>query len=926
MNYKGLALISFILLILSLASVSASELDQTEVFESSIDDSIILDGPATDSSCDDSLAIDNDVPELQSEDGDGGIPIDTEDEDTSIETDDGPINSDINDDSIIINITNDTHKSKANDAPISNVNSDASSFEALQSLVDSVPKGTVLYLYNNYKATKDYQVLVNKDLIIDGLGHTIDCDGKCRAIHAPSGVCTLRNIKFINGYINGLSPSDSAYYGGAILIDGSAQYTIENCIFENNWADDYGGAISNQAKKLLTIINCTFKNNIADDMEGGAIYSEGTVHIIDSTFKGNQAYKYGGAISIDWSNQNQIINCLFESNSADSHSLGGAIILGSSNATIENSTFRSNSASLSGGAIYTTGKVLTIKNCLFESNRVEGGVGNYATGGAIHSSCADVYIDNSTFNRNYADDAGGAINMNLVSNKLYINANQSTSQGYTTVFSGNTADCYNGGAIHSEAHAYIWNTKFSSNNACTDGGAVDAENDCDFIHCLFESNCCKGASSQCEGGAIFSSGTANVDGCRFESNTAADYGGAIYAKNVNVGSKMYGRTYFNKNTASEDKGGAIYAENGVYAMDGIFNNNSANVDGGAICAKGDVKLNWCDFDSNRAEGAATTPCYGGAVCSNRVRADGCTFANNYAENHGGAIFTETFMADLSDCIFKNNKAKKDGGAVYINGKDIRTFLKCVFVNNHAGGKGGAIYLDSRSSDFYLLYNVFIGNSADDGYAVFNYGTYSIIKNNWWGNNNPTKDNNMLVEYHTFGSNENHVDSDPLWMVFGLQNNQVRVGETARLALFFWKSNNQIYEGEIPMDLDVALPDGVKVVSSTYNKNCIFLDIAADHAGNFEITGNNFGYTLPGCVFMVYDKAMSNGIANEGSHIVDEGYDIVVGDYDNDAIESVYPVFKSKLFELRSKTLTKIIFMVNDNLTSLNKTLLWLMRD
>lgn len=57
MNYKGLALISFILLILSLASVSASELDQTEVFESSIDDSIILDGPATDSSCDDSLAL-----------------------------------------------------------------------------------------------------------------------------------------------------------------------------------------------------------------------------------------------------------------------------------------------------------------------------------------------------------------------------------------------------------------------------------------------------------------------------------------------------------------------------------------------------------------------------------------------------------------------------------------------------------------------------------------------------------------------------------------------------------------------------------------------------------------------------------------------------------------------------------------------------
>ena len=113
----------------------------------------------------------------------------------------------------------------------------AGTFDDLQVEINNAPSDSVLNLTRDYNGHKGSRIQLNKDLTIDGQGHTLNCLGEsgCSAFYSSSGTITLKNLKIINGH------NDDTDRGGAIYISGSAQYTIENCTFEKNWADDYGG-------------------------------------------------------------------------------------------------------------------------------------------------------------------------------------------------------------------------------------------------------------------------------------------------------------------------------------------------------------------------------------------------------------------------------------------------------------------------------------------------------------------------------------------------------------------------------------------------------------------------------------------------------------------------------------------------------------
>lgn len=174
----------------------------------------------------------------------------------------------------------------------SNATSSTGTFDDLQREINNAPTGTVLTLTRDYNGHCGGKIELNKDFTINGQGHTIDClgAGNCIAFHSNSGIIYLKNLKIINGCNNNYD------IGGCIQIEGSAKYYLENCIFNDNWADNNGGAICNAAKKALTIINCEFNHNQAHADHGGAIYSVGDVYIQGSTFKFNEANFYGGAI------------------------------------------------------------------------------------------------------------------------------------------------------------------------------------------------------------------------------------------------------------------------------------------------------------------------------------------------------------------------------------------------------------------------------------------------------------------------------------------------------------------------------------------------------------------------------------------------------------------------------------------------------
>ena len=101
---------------------------------------------------------------------------------------------------------------------------------------------------------------------------------------------------------------NQALYGGAIsaftLEGGDANIHIENCVFQDNFAEIEGGAIYHHASKgskdLLEIQHTTFTHNIATF--GGAIYhkadkgSSSSPRVSFSDFAANIAYVRGSCI------------------------------------------------------------------------------------------------------------------------------------------------------------------------------------------------------------------------------------------------------------------------------------------------------------------------------------------------------------------------------------------------------------------------------------------------------------------------------------------------------------------------------------------------------------------------------------------------------------------------------------------------------
>ena len=246
------------------------------------------------------------------------------------------------------------------------------------------------------------------------------------AIHLEEGGTAL-DILGLNGY-KVIFDNNSAYDKAVISVN--SDFTIDNAIFRNNKStrtEGLGFGAIGGFQYVLTgnISNTLFESNTAAGT-GGAIHSgnsESHYTITDTSFIGNTALNSGGAIHSACNMS--ITDSIFPSNSPTND--GGAIYT-EGDLHVENSTFSSNQADKSGGAIYNPhpGNALAIFNCIFEKNTVDD-----LDGGAIYSE-GYLYLENSTFSFNQADESGGAI---------YIRS-QSELNAYNCVFINNIAINY----------------------------------------------------------------------------------------------------------------------------------------------------------------------------------------------------------------------------------------------------------------------------------------------------------------------------------------------------------------------------------------------------------------------------------------------------------------------------------------------------
>ncbi|HRF96819.1 MAG TPA: hypothetical protein PLZ51_16540, partial [Aggregatilineales bacterium] len=279
--------------------------------------------------------------------------------------------------------------------------------------------------------------------------------------------------------------TDSLMLSNTITIDGGGVITFD------------GGLTSVDYMAEINIYGITFQN-------GDGIKNEGSLTIIDSTFRNNlgRAIRNYEELTID--------NTIFDHNNLDmAHEAGGSIYNLAGRIKINDSQFTYNSVTEIGGAIFTedSSEFIEIHDSTFSNNSATGSGGAIWSGGRLH-------ITGSSFVENVSERGGGG---------AIFNGNEMIVLGST--FSNNKAD--NGGAISNTAYLTSFGTDFIGNSASYVGGAIYHALGWVFVgDGVFSDNQATG-----DGGAIFNSGEPLlVYFMQFENNSAQN-GGAIFNHN-----------------------------------------------------------------------------------------------------------------------------------------------------------------------------------------------------------------------------------------------------------------------------------------------------------------------------------------------------------------------------------------------------------
>ena len=466
-------------------------------------------------------------------------------------------------------------------------------FSKIQDLIHyNLSDGDTLILKGEFTTDRaESHIIVYKNITFTSTSQAVFDAKKLSSIfvveYGGSG-SSFSNLIFKNG--NGNS-------GGALLVYGK-DVTVDNCLFQDNYASRGGGAIYTEYYvenypdygKNLQIKNSKFINNGAK-ITAGAIGAYGyNTRILNCLFESNRVYNpnggsvYGGAIQVGKEEfiTNSLIkdckfiknkavsindghlshggasclrdgvtyeNCIFEGNSAD---FGGALTSHCSG-TIKNCTFKSNTANYYGGAISNVDGInsmnLKIVDCDFNSNSAP-------YGGAIKLSGYSITIDDCNFDKNYASIDGGAVFVDtktLGIHDSYFNYN-SAEHNAGAVF-------VNGESTTVQGSTFRYNTAIANPRVKDDGlgGAIYINGTLDSVNNnRFEYNVAR------NGSAIYydkSGKDLKVTNNVMTKNQAWVYALPIYAKDI-----YYGE--------SEKVGAVIYGGNNIADYDNLAVSNA----------------------------------------------------------------------------------------------------------------------------------------------------------------------------------------------------------------------------------------------------------------------------------------------------------------------------------------------------------------
>ena len=633
-------------------------------------------------------------------------------------------------------------------------------FTDLQYIIDNDELGLVFLPYDfkydpNYDSNLTNGVVINKNLYIIGNDYTIDANNSARIFNVTNG----------------------------------AIFKIDDATLTNGRAD-YGGAIYVDADSFLNTQYVVLYNNTAT-YRGGAIYSEGTVDVMDSVLDGNDItfrtknddnggaaiYNLKGDLSISNSNiTNNLKDIVIRNGNAGDLLVG--VVVTSGYTFIEDSYFANNTGSW-GGAISSLGYMndesylLSIKNSKFEGN-------NATFGGAIFVESSELVVDNCTFVNNKGVGVGSSGTSNTQGGAIVVFPDGANAKITDSTFTANSANT--GGAVSLagvDSDSIIENCTFTDNTA-NDGGAVYLWTQDDAVVTVANSTFTGNTAGW--GNAISTDGTLALSNNTI-SGTSADIGNwggsiisTIYAVVMNNGTYSYHMSDITLNaTVTDDNGNLIKDRNIVFTIGDMANVTATYVDGiytatytpttvgtyvvsieekgadGFIVNTSTITISKSLTDLAKLINDDTTGTitldgdYAYIAEFDEGLENGIVIDKNIIIDANGSTISGSDVARLfhvaadADLTLKNAtliNAKADkGAAVYVENAGQFEAYNVTFFNNTATYKGGAVYSEGSVN---IVDSVFDSNditfrTANDdngGAAVYNYnGVLSIVDSN-----------------------------------------------------------------------------------------------------------------------------------------------------------------------------------------------------
>lgn len=270
------------------------------------------------------------------------------------------------------------------------------------------------------------------------------------ALESAGGKFAVWGLSFKSGIGNGGT-------GGAIYNFGTGSLSVYNCFFQNNTAANNGGAIAHGSPGFLRVSGSVFRNNTAPGGPGGAIsvVFNPQVTIDNSTFRDNSANS-GGTIYLESGSMTFMYNII--DGSSSSNQGGGIYNQGNGSIEIRGSLITRATTSSTGGAVINgnTG-TLTIRESTIRGNTAG------TSGGGVESYGGTVNITNSTLTGNRGGN-GGALHNNGAGT---YNITNSTISGNTAINGGGGLDVWDGNGVST---VNITASTFTGNTANLGGG------------------------------------------------------------------------------------------------------------------------------------------------------------------------------------------------------------------------------------------------------------------------------------------------------------------------------------------------------------------------------------------------------------------------------------------------------------------------